>query len=490
MVLVGFLQNSIEKHILTFDKYLCFKRFTKKTLSEWFLPLIESITEEGAVPYLLDTKKRYRASPLSSLIIWLNKANLLPKEAVDVLHDKLIYLRDNCETNDSDKGTTNKEADDNVGWSLCEGVSVWSTSMAIIALLDCEDEIDNTKVNGIKETILWLTKQQDATKKGWGYQSYRNCQINSVMTSLAVYALSLAYDKVSVFNFDKDEIKSLLTAISRGYEYLSENLKRKRKYCYWEFDGKPNCFATTWSLIAIRKVSQLDIQINKEAKELFNNTKIKSFDFILSTMPRTVSYWKSEQFVYEAGAKYNKQKNYYSFTPTLLLLLIDLGLSPYHSKVINQINWLIDNQSQWKIAQYDQEKICTFTYAMCIATITKWVQHVGNINAVLLTQKAKATEKIYSLIVGMPFFKDQPIILLKKSRLWYLFIIVIISAISIIYGSFIFTKIKQFIMYILHFKDDITVNVIASFIYFIICSVMAIFFNFSKKILGGKIHDK
>lgn len=485
---MGALHNLIEKHVLTLDNCLDFDRITGKRLVDWFTPLVNSFTEDGAIPYLLNTKDRYRASPLSSLIVWLNMANLLPKEATDILFNKLIHLRDNCEFRDLDKGVTQKNYGDEMGWSLCEGVSVWSTSMALMAILGSNYGIDQTKVNKIKKSILWLVRQQNSTKKGWAYQSYRNCQVNVPMTALALYALSLAYAQRRHFNFRGDETNLLLSAISQGFEYLNDNCKanNKKGHCYWEFNGKFSCFATTWSLMAIRKISQLDTPISDTAKENFYDIKVKCFDCILSNMPKNYVCWESELFVYEAGAKYNKQKNYYSFTPTLLLLLMDLGLSPYHPKVINQIRWLIHNPSQWKITQYDQENICSFTYAMCVATIVKWLQCVSYVNSDLINEKSN---KVYDLIVGMPPMREQPVILLKKSRLWHLGVVAVIICIAWVGGPYVFEKIKQAIMCISKLRDGIMIDLITTAICSAIVYVITRIFSFLRNIYGKK-YDK
>ena len=70
-------------HINNIDSYANFNALTQKSLAAWFEPLIDSITEDGAVPYLLETNERYRASPLSSTSTWLSSENLIPLQVLD-----------------------------------------------------------------------------------------------------------------------------------------------------------------------------------------------------------------------------------------------------------------------------------------------------------------------------------------------------------------------------------------------------------------------
>lgn len=56
-------------HINNADQFINLSLVTDTDLSSWFSPLINSIANDGTVPYLINTKERYRASPLASTII-------------------------------------------------------------------------------------------------------------------------------------------------------------------------------------------------------------------------------------------------------------------------------------------------------------------------------------------------------------------------------------------------------------------------------------
>ena len=477
------IKNSIVAHVNWVDKFLNFELFTGKNLSEWFSPFINSITNDGAVPYLIETKDRFRASPLSSTIIWLSDAGLLPADALEIMQEKLLYLRDKNDLTDKDAGNPNKLPEDKDGWSLAEGVSVWSTSLAIIALIDICG-VGVKKAGQYKSSVIWLVDQQKINEKGWAYQFYRNCDDNVIMTSLALRALSLAQQNKTLFGFSPDEERKILTALNSGYLYLKEKMihKKTKAYSYWCFNNTPHCVATTWALIALREMSKVQ-NIDETVKVFYNDNISYCFKFIISRIPKGISQWYDEQIVCEGGAKYNKQKNYYSFSPTILLELLSLGISPYHPKIVNQIIWLIKNPEDWKIKEYDQEKICTFTYTMVIATLAKWISCAGTADSVhLLKKPVNYLEKVVLLMFGFPIIKDSPIQLVCKSRLWVLLFIVLAFPVIFIAGSSIGALFQKAIIYFSELYKNSSQDIINNVIGGLICAFLLTFIGFLAKI--------
>lgn len=413
---MGIDKNLWVEHLTYLERYVNIKSFTGKELTEWFDPLLDSITENGAVPYLLGTTKRFRASPLSSTISWLEKESLIPVKILDTMQNMLLMLRDYNVENDEDRANEEKKQEDIDGWSLGEGVSVWSTSMAIIALLDIHGN-GQKKANNFKSSVLWLAKQRKVEEKGWAYQLSTNCSANTIMTALAVRALALTITlpHKAFFNFTNDEFREIKVAIQGGYEYLKETCRRTHTKVYWCFNNMPHCAATTWALLALYQVS-LTRENFSDINEYYSSILNGSLSFLLSKMPAKIEKWESEQIVCEAGAKYNKQKNYYSFSATLLPQLFVLGLSPYEPKVINQISWLIKNPSEWMITNYDRTSICTFTYAMVLTTLVAWGRRVGSITATLLLNNQGKTNKISMILFGFRTSNKMNFQLVLKSR--------------------------------------------------------------------------
>lgn len=196
--------------------------------------------------------------------------------------------------------------------------------------------------------------------------------------------------------------------------------------------------------------------------------------------------------MFEGGAKYNKQKNYQSFSATLLPQLFELGLSPYHPKVVNQIKWLINNPTEWKIENYDRSNICSFSYAMVLSTISNWIKRVGNINSsILLKNPSNKSEYIYKLIFGQLSQKSEPYQMISKSRLKIYSFVIIFILILIFVGPSILALtqnlIKSFISLFIENVNDIIVNLIASVIYAIVAGVVLFIYNKVKcKLRRGK----
>lgn len=463
------LKEAIRQHINSLDYYMKFENFTGKTLNEWMEPLLKSITEDGAISYLLDgeSNERYRASPLASTLIWMCDIGLLPENAVDIMQRKLLFLRDNCEETDEDKGNIKKKKEDKDGWSMAEGVSVWSTSMALIALMN---EVGLMKADNYKQSILWLVKQQKAGEKGWAYQLTANCKENVIMTALVLRVVAIALMNKDSFSFDENEERLLVLALNNGFQYIKDNIKydKTKQEAYWCFGDKKHCAATVWVLLALKKMKQLNI--NKEIDDFYKNNFSKGIEFILDHMPKKFEKWEDEQIVCEAGAKYNKQKNYYSFSPTLLLELFEIGISPFHPKVISQIKWLIHNEDKWKIEQYDRVQRCSFTYAMVISAIAKWAVLVGQDNSKrLLNDPESRIEALTQKIIGMPVFRDSCVQIVRVSRIRSCWIASLIILALLFKSEYFYRQIVVMVSYIWETfsgsQNTIFINVISSAIY-------------------------
>ena len=420
-------------HIRTIDKSISIDALTGKTLSEWMKPLVESITDDGAIPYLLGTEERYRASPLASAISWLEKANLVPMSVLTTMQKELLVLRDNNVQNDPHPGNLQKKEEDTFGWSLGEGVSVWSTGYAIDALLDSHG---NGCANALKfkDSIMWLVNQRN-TQGAWAYQLSENCIPNVPMTAVALRALALAYTEPNreKFQFSDSDGLSIERAIRDGFEYLKSCCVTKKNTTYWEFQDKGNCTATTWALLALRQVSMSNANSANECRDFYEKIREKARAFVCSKMPRKNTKWPEEPFVYEGGAKYSKQKNYASFSATLLPQLFELGVSAFHPRVVNQIKWLVENPEEWKIATYDKGKICYFTYAMVLSTITAWLQRVGlTLAPVLITTKRN---KLPNFLYGYNSTRNANAQLVRTRNITLTYSLIFLLIIFLLFGT-------------------------------------------------------
>lgn len=458
---------------------LNFKAVTGRSLVEWFNPLLDSFTDDGAIAYLLNVNKRYRASPLSSTIEWLANADLLTLDGIDLLQKKLIFLRDNNQKDDADIGELTKFQGDELGWSLSEGVSVWSTSTALIALFD---KYNNWKqyTSVIKESTIWLIKQRK-TNGAWSYQLDDNCTENIIMTALAVRAICKLAINYSFFSLSRDEFTLISEALHNGFIFISKTVSTDKKYSYWNFSEQKNCVATTWAMLALKELMKVEgFSLKQEEIEVFYYHHLeRSMNFVLSKIPKKSKRWNNEQLVLEGGAKYNKQKNYQSLSATLIPQLFELGVSPYHPKIINQIRWLIDNPTEWKIETYDRGNICAFSYAMILSTITIWINKVGSTNArTLIAQPVLKREKIQKIVFGQLSEKTNPYQMVLKSRIKLFFIAIIIFLFIFIFGSAIWNLSFYIVRYIISLfiasVNDIVVNLVASAIWSIGGIVLAL----------------
>ncbi len=462
------LKDMILERINLFDSLLESNEYLEGGIKKIITPFIDSLTNDGALSYLIGEKERYRASPLASSIIWLENAGVLPYKALEILQDKLIYLRDNHENEVHDSRQQNKLEGDEKGWSLSEGVSVWSTSLAIIALMD-KQQCGQKRAQSFKDSVLWLVNQQDLTEKGWAYQKHDNCSVNIIMTSLALMAISLVANpqNIDVFDFHDGEKKMIKKSLDLGFEYVKNTVKNGKKYAYWTFMNSSQCVATTWALTAIKCLAEANN--SEKVKQFYDSIKKKSLDYIINQMPKKIEKWGDEQIVCEGGAKYSKQKNYYSFTASLLIQLFDLGVSPYHPKVVMQIKWLLVNSDNWKIENYDKTHGCSFTCAMNVAVICKWLIMVGSNAESLLLENKTCCDKLYILLCEYKIDSHAPYIMISKRKLCFYMAIIVLLILATAFGKsiylFIYDKVDSFLNIIIPNKKEtreIYINIVAS----------------------------
>lgn len=375
---------------------------------------------------------------------------------------------------------------------MAEGVSVWSTSLALIALMNKTNT--GVKKGGLyKSSVIWLAKQQKHGEKGWAYQLSENCSENVVMTSLTLRALALALKNENSFQFDDDEKRLLLSSLMNGFEYLRDNLQynKSKTEAYWCFENKKHCAATVWAFIALKEMQ--DLNIRSEVTDFYKKNVIRGLEFVLNCMPKKVKKWEEEQVVCEAGAKYNKQKNYYSFSPTLLLDLLKLGASPYHYKVINQIKWLLNNQNEWKIQQYDRSEVCSFTYAMVVSTIAKWSMMVGQENTSRILRNITGNyDRILQTIIGIPLFEKTCVQVVNKARLQMAWATSILVIVLIIKRKDVFEYILSGVNKISQLwgqeQNTIFINIISSALYALCFFIGARLLKFVGKVLRRLRH--
>ena len=205
--------------------------------------------------------------------------------------------------------------------------------------------------------------------------------------------------------------------------------------------------------------------------------------FVLSIMPAIIQEWDSEQIVCEDGAKYSKQKNYYSFSATLLPQLFALGLSPYETRVINQIAWLIKNPDKWKITNYDRTSICTFTYAMVLATLIAWVKRVGSLMAPILLNSQGKVNKISRALFGFNSSSTVNFQFVLKNRLVICsFILIFLLLLKILERNGIILQISNGIVDIWDStasdRRTVFVNIVSNVLYAGLLPILAAIYKF------------
>ena len=348
------------------DSFVCLPHVFGFSIYQLGHDLVSSIESDGYVPYVIGHHERYRSSPLASCITYLWDAGLLPADAVRALRERLFEIRDRMPTRET-RAPRVKAPEDTPAWCVSEGASVWSTSMALLALLESRIEPNRKQDKTLIEAVEWLIGQQDKDSGGWPFQQTQNSTPTVPMTGLTLRALSRA---VMLPDITSQFRNALQGSINSGITYLKSKLMRKDRMAFWMFDGYPSLTATVWALEAFR-LDPRDVNHDLPKSEILR--------FAVSQIPHGEAEWKSECFVKEPRTKYAHQKTFYTFMPSLLSALFENGLSPIEPKAVAIIQQLvIAGRDKCRIKDYDMQP-CTFTHAMALHTLVKWCTKVQNV---------------------------------------------------------------------------------------------------------------
>jgi len=358
--------------------------------------LIESINDEGGVSYVLTVDERYRSSTLATVLDALVDVKLLPLEAIYQMQDHLYDLKDHFSPRTANDDKIDKQQEDIPAWGIDETPSVWTTSMAVIALLNTgfvnRDTTTKEIIYGLRETVYWLVNQA-YPDGGWGYQKYPQseaCLSSVPMTALAMKAIIVAQNDQRLFNEDAKnsrKFNKIVTALEKGKEFLiAKQQETKDSLIYWGYLGNPGVGITTWVLETLKLLAES--QIPCYSVNDFQSLKPKVIGYIYQNLPNSTNieqYCQSEMFFLakESTAlkykpKLKEEKAFYTFKPFIVSKLLDLGENPFNSQICLIVKWLLENREQhWQIQEYNSSSPCSISAAMAINVIVKWLKSIS-----------------------------------------------------------------------------------------------------------------
>ncbi len=352
--------------------------------------LVDSIDQEGAVAYEVDTKRRYRTSTLATVLECMYDIRLLPEEDLLIMQRKLLRLKDEFTPLEDADDVIDKGEEDKPAWGIDEAPSVWTTSKALTALFSTQYEPTPEEEKGIAASVEWLANQAYADG-GWGYQKYDTieaCKSSVPMTSFAMKALGLALQQSYIQNLiDVKQVKSKLVA---GLDYLKKTKsEKKNEKCVWSYGGKENLSATIWAIEAWK----IAVQVIDNKKEYYSKIYSKiapiALKYVVEKLPEKDEDSWSECFFRankDDGLKYKKgplkkDKAFYSFTPYIISYIIKENESYVENdKILKVMKWVLAHRDDsWLIKEnYNSDNACTITVAMAINVIVNWLKVRSN----------------------------------------------------------------------------------------------------------------
>lgn len=377
------IRDAIRSTICGVDRLLRAEQCFGASFETMSTPLIESIEEQddyAVVPYVIGHRDRYRSSPLATTLCCLWDAHLLSPEATRKMQKGLFFLRENLYDVDSQPNSTrspyNLTPEDSPAWCVGEGASVWTTSMALIALFHTKVAPTSEEAQVLRNAVIWLAEQQDDSD-GWRFQNHGPARVTVPMTALATRALTEAMAS-DADGLGHAELKLIQQTRDRGLTYLTNAIERADTQRHWHLRGQPSMTATAWAIQSLNEAHRAGEAEIDGAKE-----------FLLQSVQTDITAeWECEKFVDVSGVRYGSHKNFYAFMPSHLPIMLKLGIPEHEPAAISIVQRLLRERETlgWKIPNYSDGD-CSFAHAMALHALVHWLQEVGTDAATMLLEK-------------------------------------------------------------------------------------------------------
>src|SRR5579859_3395185 len=324
--------------------------------------LLNSFVPMKGVPTcLMEDHPLYFAGTTATVLLALHHMKALPGNLYQDFHETLFWLRDNTHNL-----TVNKKLpEDSVAWDVAEGPSVWTTSIAIWALLGTG--YAGPRLDEIKDAALWLIKHQGKFG-GWGETTIGTN--NLFLAGNIIHALRLVLS--SPAHFTTSEHEQIKQAIILGIESIRSTSSQKRRSVYWKVQtdegSKPDPTSTLCAIWALYEEGA------HQDKDL-----IKGGIHYLKDTLQGQSIWNFRSMVAEPPIHSSAIK-IVSFTPSFVIPLLRIGCSPFDDICLAPIQWLEQNRMDkgWSHSNFGHEgHPLTFTTAYGLWAIKIWHRYAS-----------------------------------------------------------------------------------------------------------------
>lgn len=367
---------------------------TAHTLDEIVEPLLSELRTYKAFPFTYpNNPKRFRTTVQSTCLLSLNRSGLLSADDVVQLHESILYFKGDWHQSESDfqGGLFNlsRQPEDEDSWCQTETPSVWSTAYAIWGLLESGFIDSNASI--IQPSLNWLIAQQDVQTGGYPFQMYRDCIPTVYLSCLALKALTSSLSNARNANLSSNFLPKIELSIERAIKYINScKYVENGVILFRPTNQEPNShrelidwISTIW---AYRAVIGNDLNCSLETPTLF-----KLLESILNDNGKSVFFWENDSFLVEGHTKYGSQKTFFYFMPSLLIPLLDLGLSSLDrisEHFLKKLKSTFTNPG-WRIPRYRRRENCTFVTALSLQTLHTWTLHIpGDCSKFLIDHSA------------------------------------------------------------------------------------------------------
>src|SRR6266849_1695148 len=339
--------------------------------------LCKKFVDYQGVPLCLTcSTSRCFASTTATTLLALYHIGKLTSEMRIKFHEALFACKNNMDTT-----LSGQKQGDTVAWDSLEGLSPWTTSLAIWALLGTGYQ--GNRLAEIKDAALWLVDQRQADGK-WG--RYAHDATDLLLTGTVLHALLLV-SRMPALVLTDSELQTIRRARTDALESIRKLGQQERDTVYWigqtESGTQADPTATLCAVWALHEAKGFDKdKVVTDAKLVSGGITYLRKALRENAQPGQPPIWPFKRVVISPPIK-GPAWTVVSFTPAFVIPLLAMQCDPFDEICFAPMQWLqrayLEDEQGWGHENYGHSAnhAISYTTAYALWAIASWYKYAS-----------------------------------------------------------------------------------------------------------------
>lgn len=341
--------------------------------------LCKKFVDCQGVPLCLtcSTSRTFTGTTATALLA-LHHIGKLTGEMRTKFHERLFAYKNNVD----DTFSGQKQAD-TIAWDSLEGLSPWTTSLAIWALLGTGYQ--GNRLAEIKDAAFWLIDQRQADGK-WG--RYPQDPTDLFSTSIALHALMLV-SRTPALGLTVSEQETVRRVRRRALESIRRLGQQKRDAVYWigqtENGMQADPTATLCAIWTLHEAKDFDKdKVTADAKLIHGGIIYLREALHENAQSGKPPIWSFRRVIISPPIK-GPAWTIVSFTPSFIIPLLAMQCDPFDEICFAPMQWLqqayLEDEQGWAHHEnygHSTNHALSFTTAYALWAIANWYKYASS----------------------------------------------------------------------------------------------------------------